>query len=102
MASPSDAAVLAWTRLIRAHAVALGAVEAALAAAGLPALAWYDELLELERLGPVRPRELQGRLLLAQPNLSRLIDRMEAAGLVARVACEDDRRGHLLVATDAG
>jgi DNA-binding MarR family transcriptional regulator len=102
MPGPSDAAVLAWTRLVRAHAAALGAVEGALKAEGLPALEWYDVLLELERAGPTRPRDLQARLLLAQYNLSRLLDRMTAAGLVERLPCADDGRGHLIVATEAG
>lgn len=102
MIAPSRAAVLAWTRLVRAHAAAVGAVEAALKAADLPPLEWYDVLLELERHGPCRPRELQARLLLAQYNLSRLIDRMDAAGTVERQPCEDDRRGHLLAITQEG
>ena len=35
MTRPSDAAVLAWTRLLRAHDAALGRVETALKEAGL-------------------------------------------------------------------
>jgi DNA-binding MarR family transcriptional regulator len=42
------------------------------------------------------------RLLLAQSNLSRLLDRMVAAGLVERHPCADDGRGHLVAATEAG
>lgn len=99
---PSDAAILAWTRLVRAHAAALGTIEAALKARGLPSLEWYDVLLELERAGPLRPRDLQARLLLAQYNLSRLLERMAAAGLVERQACADDRRGQLVAVTEAG
>ena len=64
-----------------------------LKSAGLPALEWYDVLLEIERAGPLRPRDLQSRLLLAQSNLSRLLDRMERAGLIARGDCEQDGRG---------
>ncbi|MFX8141405.1 helix-turn-helix domain-containing protein, partial [Acinetobacter baumannii] len=71
-------------------------------AAGLPKLEWYDVLLELERGGPLRPRDLQARLLFAQYNLSRLLDRMVAAGLVGREACPDDHRGALIAITDTG
>lgn len=99
---PSEAAVLAWARLIRAHQAALSTVEAALKAAGHPPLEWYDVLLELERAGALRPRDLQARLLLAQSNLSRLLDRMAAAGAVERRSCDDDGRGNLVLATDAG
>lgn len=102
MAMPSDRVVSAWIALLRAHRVALGEVECALKAAGFPPLEWYDVLLELERAGPMRPRDLQARLLLAQSNLSRLLDRMEAAGLVEACPCASDRRGTLVAATEAG
>jgi DNA-binding MarR family transcriptional regulator len=102
MTRPSDAAVLAWTRLLRAHDAALGRVETALKEAGLPPLDWYDVLLELERGGPLRPRELQDRLLVAQYNLSRLLDRLVQAGLVSREPCPEDGRGHIVAATEEG
>lgn len=100
--SPSDAVTLAWTRLVRAHRTALDAVEGALKKAGHPPLEWYDVLLELERAGPLRPRDLQVRLLLAQSNLSRLLDRMDAAEAVERRPCDDDRRGQMVSATNEG
>lgn len=100
--TPSDAVTQAWARLLRAHAAALSVVEGALKAADLPPLEWYDVLLELERGGPMRPRDLQARLLLAQYNLSRLLDRMEAARLVERRPCPDDARGHMIAPTTAG
>jgi DNA-binding MarR family transcriptional regulator len=102
MPLPSDSAMLAWSRLIRAHRAALGVAEQALKAEGLPPLEWYDVLWELERAGPLRPRELQGRLLLAQYNLSRLLDRMADAGLVERRSCSSDRRGQFVAATRQG
>ncbi|HLH90250.1 MAG TPA: MarR family winged helix-turn-helix transcriptional regulator [Xanthobacteraceae bacterium] len=101
---PSEAVVRAWTRLVRAQHVALSAVEADLKAAGFPSLGWYDVLLELSRArdGGLRPFELEGRLLLAQYNLSRLLERMQAAGHVGRRPCPQDRRGHLVFITDPG
>jgi DNA-binding MarR family transcriptional regulator len=98
----SEAAEHAWVQLIRAHRSALCSVERALRAAGLPPLEWYDVLLELERGGPLRPRDLQDRLLLAQYNLSRLLDRMESAGLVERERCSDDARCQWIRATGEG
>ena len=77
-------------------------VERALKDADLPSLEWYDVLLELDRAGPLRPRELQDRLLLAQYNLSRLLDRMEKAGAVERGACQEDARGQMVTLTAAG
>ena len=100
---PSQAAIQAWARLERAHRAALATVEARLKAAGLPDLAWYDVLLELERAdGGLRPFELQKAMLFAQYNLSRLIDRMATAGYVARAASEEDGRGHVLRITRSG
>ena len=98
----TEAAERAWVQLIRAHRSALCSVEKALRAADLPSLEWYDVLLELERGGPLRPRDLQDRLLLAQSNLSRLIDRMEADGLVTRERCSEDARCQWIRATDSG
>jgi DNA-binding MarR family transcriptional regulator len=98
----SEAAERAWVQLIRAHRSALCSVERALRSADLPSLEWYDVLLELERAGPLRPRDLQDRLLLAQYNLSRLLDRMESAGVVERERCSADARCQWVRATDAG
>jgi DNA-binding MarR family transcriptional regulator len=100
----SEAAVDAWARLLRAHAAAFGQVEGALKRAGLPPLAWYDVLLETERAAPdgLRPKELEARMLLAQYNLSRLLDRMEREGLVERLPCVEDGRGQVVRPTEAG
>ena len=102
MKSCTDAKIDAWVALIRAQRVALGKVERALKQADLPPLEWYDVLLELYRGGPLRPRDLQDRLLLAQYNLSRLLDRMEAARLIARKPCPDDARCQWIDATPKG
>lgn len=104
MPAPSEAAIRAWTGLVRAQATVLGAVEAELKQAGLPPLAWYDVLLELERASPegLRPVALEARLLLAQPNVSRLLTRLEAKRLIERRPCPDDRRGQEVHITPAG
>lgn len=101
---PSKPVVLAWARLMKAQRVALARVEAALKRAGLPPLAWYDVLLELERAGEagLRPFELERALLLAQYNLSRLIDRIEREGLVERAPCLQDGRGQIVRVSPRG
>lgn len=98
------ATVTAWTRLIRAGQGLLAAAEADLKAAGFPPLSWYDALLELRRAGEegLRPLALQQQMLLAQYNLSRLLDRMERDGLITRRPCADDARGQIVAATAAG
>jgi DNA-binding MarR family transcriptional regulator len=93
----------AWVQLVRAHAHLVGSVEKALGAQGFPPLRWYDVLLELERRdAPMRAHELQGELLLEQYNLSRLLDRMEAKALIARVPDPDDGRSKLVSPTPEG
>jgi DNA-binding MarR family transcriptional regulator len=61
-------------------------------------------LLELSRTenGRLRPLELEHRTLLAQYNASRLIDRMEKAGLVERLPHPEDGRGQLVAITGEG
>ncbi len=101
---PNQAVTQAWTRLMRAQHAALSAIERRLKAADHPPLVWYDVLLELER-GPaagLRPFELEQAMLLPQYGLSRLIDRIEAAGYVERRPCAADGRGQVVIITDAG
>lgn len=102
--APSEAVIWAWTRLVAVQQRVLAAVEGELQGTGLPPLGWYDVLLELRREGEagLRPVVLQERLLLAQPNVSRLLDRLARAGLVRRRPCPDDRRGQLVAITPAG
>lgn len=94
----------AWLRLLHARQSAFARVEAALKAAGLPPLSWYDALLELEHAGDdgLRPQQLEKELMLPQYSLSRLIDRIEGEGYVTRQAFSGDRRGQLIVITETG
>jgi DNA-binding MarR family transcriptional regulator len=50
----------------------------------------------------IRMSDLASLTLLSRSRLSHQIDRMEAAGLVSREVCPDDRRGQLAVLTNAG
>jgi DNA-binding MarR family transcriptional regulator len=96
--------IRAWTRLMKAQRLAITSIEQALKHAELAPLSWYDVLLELERAGPneLRTIELERTILLAQYNLSRLVDRIERKGYVERRACEEDGRGQLIAITDEG
>ena len=102
--NPCETVIRVWARLMRAQQLALASVERELKTAGLPPLVWYDVLLEVERAGGggLRPFELERAMLLAQYNLSRLVDRIERAGFVERRACEGDGRGQLVAITERG
>jgi DNA-binding MarR family transcriptional regulator len=50
----------------------------------------------------IRMSDLATLTLLSRSRLSHQIDRMEAAGLVSREVCPDDRRGQLAILTPAG
>ena len=89
---------------MHAHEAAVGRVERALKTAGLPPLAWYEVLVELEGAEScgMRPFELERALSLPQYGLSRLVARLEEAGLATRQNCPGDGRGLLVAVTDAG
>lgn len=102
--SLSDVAITAWARLVRAQQGAVAGVEDALRSAGLPPLVWYDVLLELERVGGegLRQREIERHTLLQRYSVSRIVDRMQAEGLVARSPCPEDARGTVVRITRKG
>src|SRR5262249_49426760 len=94
----------AWRGVLNAHASVVGRVEEALADAGLPPLAWYDLLWALRR-APDRRVGMAGladSLTLSRGGLTKLADRLEAAGLLRREPAGDDGRGLYAVLTDAG
>jgi DNA-binding MarR family transcriptional regulator len=101
---PADPLIAAWVALSRASGGLISAVQADVKAAGCPPLEWYDVLWDLEQAPDDgrRPFELKGRLLLAQYNLSRLVDRLALAGLVEKAPCAMDGRGQMLRITEEG
>lgn len=100
---PSDPIQRAWIALGRVSQSVQEVVSAALKEAGLPDLQWYTVLWELERAGkPTRPKDLAIPLFILPYQLSRLVDRMEKEGLLKRIDCPEDKRGHLLELTAKG
>jgi len=100
----SDWRLGVWRAFLRAHAGITRQLERELTVqAGLP-LAWYDVLLQLAEAPGRRLRmaELADRVLLSRSGLTRLVDRLQADGLVCREPSPDDARGTYTVLTDAG
>jgi DNA-binding MarR family transcriptional regulator len=64
----------------------------------------YDVLFNLSKQPDrrLRLRDLNKHVLLTQPSVSRLIDRLVARGLVAKCPEPNDGRGTVISMTDAG
>jgi len=103
-AGADDRAKSAWPVFLAAHGALVRRIEEALAAAGLPELAWYDVLWTLEQTpqGRLRMSGLADAVVVARSNLTRLVDRLEHADLVRRERVGEDRRGAYAVLTDEG
>ncbi|MER6949749.1 MarR family transcriptional regulator [Nonomuraea sp. NPDC000554] len=93
-----------WRMLQRAQVRITRHLEAELLVAHDLPLASYDVLMQLAEAPERRLRmnDLAGRVLLSRSGLTRLIDRLQRDGLVAREACASDARGLFAVLTDAG
>ena len=102
--SRHDPRLAAWSAFLHAHARVVRELERELQAEQGMALTDYDVLVQLANAGERRLRmsELADRLLLSRSGVTRLVDRLEAAGLVERITCDTDRRGQWASLTDAG
>jgi DNA-binding MarR family transcriptional regulator len=103
--TPVPAAQLrAWRAFLEAHARTTEVLARELRDEEELPLAWYDVLVHLHEAEGrrLRMQELASEVLLSKSGLTRLIDRMEQAGLVRRAACSEDRRGTFAELTDAG
>jgi DNA-binding MarR family transcriptional regulator len=92
----------AWEALLSAHAALMKqfAAEDIWAQASMRE---YDVLYTLSKCRePIRITELNRHVLLSQPALSRLVDRLAERGLIERKPDPADGRGVLLSLTDAG
>jgi len=94
----------AWRSFITAYGVVIERIERELVEAGLPPLGWYDVLLELSGAPDRRLRmhELAEAVVLSRSGLTRLVDRIERAGLLRREPDPADRRGAFAVLTHEG
>jgi DNA-binding MarR family transcriptional regulator len=98
------AQLAAWRGLLRTYAVLVRDLDADLRAAHSLSISGYELLRFLDDApdGRLRPGELASAALLTPSGITRLCDRLERDGLVARESCEEDGRGSLVALTPAG
>ncbi|HET7483602.1 MAG TPA: MarR family transcriptional regulator [Actinomycetota bacterium] len=101
---PDDDKFTAWPLLLEAHGLLVEELEKALVAQGGPPLAWYDVMVQLSSApeGMLPMKELAESVLLSKSGVTRLVDRMAAAGYVTRDSCPTDRRVVYAKLTDRG
>ena len=100
--SPRELA--AWRGMLETHSRLVAELDAELEREhGLP-LSSYEVLMYLGDAEGQRLRmgELANRLLLSRSGITRLVDRLERQGLIARERCTDDGRGFFALLTDSG
>ena len=99
-----DSALDSWIRIIRGYASVTRAMSAELVAEHGLTINDYEALLHLSHAegGRMRRVDLAGLLLLTASGVTRLLDGLEAAGLVERASCASDRRVTYAVLTEAG
>jgi DNA-binding MarR family transcriptional regulator len=102
--APDDPRLDAWRSFLFAHAQVRRQLERELQAEQGMSLAEYEVLLFLAYSDERRRRmsELADLMVLSRSGATRLVDRLEAAGLVERVVCDTDRRGQWAQLTKAG
>ena len=96
-------AVTAWEALFRAQVSVMRYLGAEFPAGDL-SLNEYDVLFNLSRQPErrLRLRDLNEHLLITQPSVSRMVDRLVARGLLAKTNDPADARGVNVSLTDAG
>ena len=95
--------IIAWEALFRAQVSVMRDISTDFPQHGI-SMTEYDVLFNLSRLPDrqARLKDLGGQLLITQPSVSRLVERLAADGLVEKFTPADDGRGTVVRLTDAG
>ena len=103
LSTPSPARLRCWRLFFESSLALLDVLDTELQdVTGIPQR-WYDVLVHLEESpNGVPMNELAERILYSKSGFTRVVDRMEEAGLVRRVRPEHDRRSILVLLTDKG
>ena len=94
----------AWRAFLWAPTLIMRNLEREMRAADRLPLSWFDVLIHLYEAPQERMRlqALAESVVLSRSGLTRLVDRMERAGLVRREQATDDRRGSYAIITGEG
>jgi DNA-binding MarR family transcriptional regulator len=94
----------AWTGMLRVYDRLMHELDAELEREHGVSLAEFDVLVQLDEAPEHRMRmaDLAEAVLLTRSGISRLVDRLEARGLVERARCPVDARGLNATLTDKG
>ncbi|WP_233160442.1 MarR family winged helix-turn-helix transcriptional regulator [Actinophytocola xanthii] len=101
---PTGTELDAWRSFLRAHARLVRVLETELVAEHPVSLGGYDVLVQLAEAPDRRLRmaELADAVLLSRSGVTRLVDRLELAGMVTRERFTGDGRGVVAVLTTKG
>ena len=93
-----------WETLLRTVSALLRDYETEMEESQGLALSWYDVLVQLSVSpdGRLRMQALADSVALTRSGLTRLVDRMEQAGLIRRDHSPEDRRGYYATITEEG
>ncbi len=96
-------AISAWESLFRAQHQVLHEISGDFCEEDLTQ-AEYDVMLTVARgdEGAARLRDVTANMLISQPSVSRLVDRMVARGLISKCPDPEDGRGAVVRATEKG
>ena len=103
LSSPTPERLRCWRLFFESSLALIDMLDTELQeAVGIPQR-WYDVLVQLEEAPDGLPmNELAERILYSKSGFTRVVDRMEEAGLVRRVRPEHDRRSILVLLTEEG
>jgi len=103
MSRPSPERLRAWRLYFESALALVDVLDADFERDGGMPIRWYDVLVHLEEApAGLRMNELADHILFSKSGFTRVVDRMEAAGLVERVRPDNDRRSIFVVLTDKG
>ena len=103
MSSPTPKQRAQWRVFLETAMAVIDILDSELQAERGISLAWYDALVHLEDAPEgLGMTELANRILFSKSGLTRVIDRMEAAGLVRRERPPEDRRVVRVLLTPTG